>query len=102
MSDPNNEPNSAPQIEMPRYQSHKIVHALKIRAIETILDDDMEPATSLGATITPNEDGYAPFHVDAAYVEKHDPQAGGYYVVYPDGYKSYSPAEAFESGYTLL
>ena len=27
---------------------------------------------------------------------------GGYYVVYEDGYKSFSPAGAFESGYTPL
>ena len=26
-------------------------------------------------------------------------KVGGYYVVYEDGYKSFSPAEAFESGY---
>ena len=34
-------------------------------------------------------------------LKKHDPQIGGYYVVYPgDGYKSWSPAQAFEEGYT--
>ncbi len=27
-------------------------------------------------------------------------EVGGYYVVYEDGYKSFSPAGAFESGYT--
>lgn len=27
------------------------------------------------------------------------PAAGGYYVVYEDGYQSYSPAKAFEDGY---
>ena len=27
---------------------------------------------------------------------------GGYYVRYPDGYESWSPAEAFEDGYTLV
>ena len=30
------------------------------------------------------------------------PEVGGYYVVYEDGYKSFSPAGAFESGYTPL
>ena len=29
-------------------------------------------------------------------------EAGGYYVRYPDGYESWSPAEAFEEGYTLV
>jgi len=27
---------------------------------------------------------------------------GDYYVVYEDGYKSISPAKAFEEGYTLI
>lgn len=36
------------------------------------------------------------------YVAKHKPEVGGYYVVYEDGYKSFSPASAFESGYTRL
>jgi site-specific recombinase XerD len=42
-----------------------------------------------------------PIHVRHDYVHKHKPEAGGYYVVYADGYKSYSPAKAFEEGYTL-
>lgn len=54
------------------------------------------------AIITPEEGGYAPFTVDAAYVRKHQPQVGGYYVVYEDGYKSFSPAAAFEGGYTRI
>lgn len=53
------------------------------------------------AMIHPAEAEYAPFEVDATYLKKHSPQIGGYYVVYTDGYKSYSPAKAFEEGYTL-
>lgn len=83
--------------EMPRYRCHKEVWALKIAAIER------EPRTNLGAaTITPTEQGYTPFRVDAEYMFKHQPQVGGYYVVYKDGYKSFSPADAFEEGYTRL
>ena len=78
---------------MPRYKSHKKVWALKIRAID-IKDDG-------SAVIVPDEQGYAFVEVDAAYVKKHAPKAGGYYVVYQDGYKSWSPAEAFEEGYSL-
>jgi hypothetical protein len=81
-------------MEMPIYDCHKQVHALKIKSIEpSELDDG-------GSTITPEEKGYAPFYVDNDYVEKHEPKAGGYYVVYKGGYKSFSPADAFESGYT--
>lgn len=81
--------------EMPRYKCHKEVHALKIAGIE--------PATADGkTTIIPEDRGYAPFQVDATYMQKHEPNVGGYYVVYADGYKSYSPAKAFEDGYTRI
>lgn len=92
------------QIEMPKYQSHKQVWALKIKAI--VLDSELAKETNRetdgSATITPEEEGYAPFEVDAEYVRKHKPLVGGYYVVYKDGYKSFSPAEAFEEGNTKL
>ena len=83
------------EAEMPRYKSHKEVWALKIKSL--VIDPKSD-----GLLLTPVEEGYAPFVVDAAYVEKHKPQAGGYYVVYKDGYKSWSPAEAFEEGYELI
>lgn len=90
--------------EMPRYRSHKEVHALKIASIEYDLTkahaENRE--TDGSATITPVEDGYAPFKVAGEYVRKHEPKEGGYYVVYEDGYKSWSPAEAFEKGYTRI
>lgn len=93
-----------PQIEMPRYQSHKQVHALKIATINFDRDAAQaeERETDGSATITPAETGYAPFKVDHEFVHKHKPQAGGYYVIYEDGYKSWSPADAFEAGYTLI
>lgn len=89
------------QREMPVYQCHKRVWALKIKEIK--LDGEGEDRESDGsAIITPVEDGYAPFKVPPGYVQKHQPKAGGYYVVYDDGYKSFSPAKAFEEGYSLL
>lgn len=88
-------------IEMPKYQCHKKVWALKIKTV--VIDGEGEDRESDGsATITPEEQGYAPFKVDREYVHKHKPQAGGYYVVYEDGYKSFSPAEAFEDGYSRI
>lgn len=99
---------SADEVEMPRYRSHKIVHALKIKSIVSCVrvgDFDF-PGDHIpnptGALIYPEEAGYGPVSVDLAYMEKHKPQIGGYYVVYPDGYKSWSPAQAFESGYTRV
>lgn len=88
-------------IEMPSYICHKKVWALKIADID--LDSDRAGAenreTDGSAMITPAEDGYAPFKVDAKFIIKHSPEVGGYYVAYKDGYKSYSPAQAFKEGY---
>ena len=92
------------EMEMPKYQSHKQVWALKIKSI--IFDSDLAKEqnreTTGGATITPEEEGYAPIGVDCEYVDKHNPQVGGYYVMYEGGYESWSPAEAFEGGYTKI
>ena len=87
-------------LRMPRYRSHKEVAALKITAIEVNEDGSARLAVA--------EEGFAPVSVDVAYVAKHlrpdiESKVGGYYVVYPgDGYKSWSPAAAFEEGYTLI
>lgn len=94
---PSNEPgaDAAAQIEMPKYQCHKKVWALKIGSVQ--------PVVGGAAIITPADTRYAPFKVDQDYVGRHGPTAGGYYVVYDgDGYKSFSPAKAFEEGYTLI
>lgn len=92
------------QREMPKYQCHKQVWALKIASMDLDLAlavaEDRE--TTGGVWITPGDEGYGKFHVDAEYVKKHRPHVGGYYVVYADGYKSFSPAEAFEDGYTRI
>jgi len=90
---------------MPRYQCHKKVWALKIAQITPKPNPDtsgQSASASYGAFITPADKGFAPIEVTAEYVIKHKPEVGGYYVVYDDGYTSYSPAAAFESGYTLI
>jgi|GEM_PF-687979 len=81
---------------LPRYQSHKKVWALKIK--EIIPPQIGDPKTK----IVPVDSSYALIGVDAEYMAKHKPQPGGYYVVYEGGYKSYSPADAFEAGNTLI
>lgn len=86
--------------EMPKYKCHKVVHALKIAKITALAKiDHPQP---MAAVISPAEEGYAEFTVDENYMEKHKPEAGGYYVVYEDGYTSFSPADVFEAGYTLI
>jgi hypothetical protein len=87
--------------EMPHYKCHKEVWALKIKTITC--DGDGEDRESDGsAIITPAEEGYAPFKVTHEYMRKHNYGIGGYYVVYHDGYKSFSPPLAFEDGYKLI
>jgi len=90
--------------ELPRYRCHKEVWALKIKSIEHL--PNPEPgrcaAASYGAVLTPEDGRYAPFEVSDDYMMKHRPQAGGYYVLYQGGYQSYSPADAFEGGYTPI
>ena len=81
------------QRQMPRYNCHKQVWALKIAALEIHQDRS--------ATIAPAEDGYAPFKTAAGWVDRFrgDDADIGYYVVYADGYSSWSPTKAFEEGY---
>jgi hypothetical protein len=81
-------------VEAPRYRCHKEVCAFKISKIH--MDDNHD------WIITPVESGYLPLHVSDEYIFKHRPKVGGYYVVYKDGYRSYSPPEVFEEGYTRI
>jgi len=83
-----------PQYNMPRYQCHKKVWAFKIKAIY--------PDSNGRWWLRPVDEGYGPIQIDPQYIVKHEPVAGGYYVVYDDGYKSFSPAEVFESGYCKI
>ena len=81
-------------MEMPKYKCTKQVWALKIKSIKVEIDGS--------AIITPEDEGYSPFKVDAEHMSKHAPSAGGYHVCYKDGYRSFSPAKAFEEGYLLV
>lgn len=90
------EPRTYPK-ELPKYRCHKVVHAVKI----WLVNPSPDPAEG-GAMIVPTNSMYEPIFVDHAYMLKHAPEPGGYYVVYADGYRSYSPGRAFEEGYTLI
>ncbi len=86
--------SGTPGNELPKYKCHKEVHALKIALVTRRTD-------GIGS-LAPVSDDYAAVEVSRSYMDKHDPQPGGYYVVYEDGYVSYSPADAFEAGYTRI
>jgi hypothetical protein len=97
----NQDSNSgAASAEMPRYKCHKEVWALKIARAEWIVRKDDGAVT--GYTLHFAEPGYAPIEVSSAWAKRTDSALeGGYYVVYDDGYTSFSPAKPFEDGYTL-
>jgi hypothetical protein len=85
-------------MELPQYRCHKVVRAARILRIDT------HPTMGgLGRLLLEWPDGTTvPWLVPPSYAAKHDPQVGGYFVVYEDRYESFSPAAAFEAGYTLL
>ena len=73
---------------MKSYQSHKVVQAFLINKI----------VRAHATSELHGEDDYV--EVLPEYMDKHQPERGGYYVLYEDGYESWSPAPAFEAGYT--
>jgi len=92
-------PTSAP---LPKWKSHKEVWADKIVKIvdngpncESAMLDDSHVIWHL------SEGTY--IHVSNVLKQRGGPEPlGGYYVRYEDGYESWSPAKAFEEGYTQI
>lgn len=84
----------AEAVGVPKYQCHKQVFAAKIVA-------NLKNVESAGHTIAMEgvDQGWP---VSFDWLQKHKPEVGGYLVFYADGYVSYSPAKAFEEGYTKL
>ncbi len=76
----------------PKYSCHKTVEAFQIAGIAT--DDQPGHLLLTGTPDLPD------VRVTPEWMAKHQPQEGGYFVQYADGYQSYSPAHAFETGYT--
>lgn len=106
------EANANTATPMPAYRCHKEVWALKIKEIEVapkptiaeleaILADDPRRIETPGAIIVPDGQ-FGPIAVTLEFFTKHRPQVGGYLVFYKDGYRSFSPAEAFEDGYARI
>lgn len=82
---------------LPRWECHKIVEAAKITGCRFGLD---------GIVVLVMFEGEA--RVRSDWVDRHAPDedwqklVGGYFVRYADDYESWSPAAAFESGYSRL
>lgn len=79
--------------ELPQYKCHKVVRAGKILATARNPNED---AVFLDVDGVVNKWLFAP----TGWLNKHNPDIGGYLVAYEDGYLSYSPAAAFEAGYS--
>ena len=89
-------------MDLPRYKSHKEVRALKIAAIEFNLDgsarfvpeDKLVRLDSKEGVLTTKPGFYKRWGGSDDDL--------GYYVLYGDGYESWSPTKAFEEGYTKI
>jgi len=88
--------HDATRAQLATYVSHKTVRAAKIRAVTFGYDSKRDRGTTL---LIPEDANLEPIEVTQEYVSKHDPHAPGYFVLYADGYESWSPVEAFENGY---
>lgn len=75
-------------VDLPKFKCHKIVRAAKIIAIDNGTRLDLMP--------------HGVVEAGPSWIREKKAEVGGYYVVYDDGYASYSPAKAFEEGYTVL
>ena len=94
-------PESQAAVALPRWRSHKEVYGDKITKIlpadpqaERSSQDDtgIRWIIACGGIVTVTKD----------LIARGAPSVGDYYVQYQDGYKSWSPAKAFEEGYTRV
>lgn len=81
---------------LPKFRCHKVVQAARIAAIQAFhayIDLVLDPG-----------DGRDQFvhRISHQWMNRHWPAVDGYLVRYEDGYESYSPAAAFESGYRAV
>jgi len=81
-------------MKLPQYKCHKVVGACKIAELSFAPDG--------ACYIVPEDSSIERFTVSTDYRAKHQPQPGGYYVVYEGGYESFSPADVFEGGYSIV
>ena len=77
---------------IPNYRCHEQVKTLKIRTII------LNPRSY---ELHFEDERFVPIVFSAHWVSRLHPEAGGY-VVWHDSHIGYSPAAAFEAGYTLM
>jgi hypothetical protein len=77
-------------IEIPRWRCHK-----EVRADRIVAATPMHWQLACGGSVELS------MELRARVPERTDP-VGGYYVLYDDGFESWSPAQAFNDGYTRI
>lgn len=81
---------------LPLYKSHKTVRALEISSLAP------HAAVDGKYVLTFTDTSYPPMSIAQAMLARYRPVRGDFYVVYEDGYASFSPRKAFVDGYTLV
>ena len=88
-------------VQLPKWQCHKQVWGDRIREILPLTPDSERAGPedtgrrwylACGGVIVETQ----------SLIARQSPDVGDYYVQYEDGYQSWSPAAAFEAGYTRL
>ncbi len=92
--------------EWPQYESHKVVRAARIVSVERrpvgaeLANMSIEQRWALVTImVDPGTGVFEPFQPTMLDMRNHA-EVGAWAMVYPDGFKSISPARAFTEGYT--
>lgn len=85
-----NDPRHIDGMELPQYRCHKVVGALQIANV----GDD--------GAVSFVDERYRPVVCDEKMFARFRPSRGDFFVVYEDGYRSFSPRQAFLDGYTII
>jgi hypothetical protein len=81
--------------QLPEYQSHKVVKG----GVVTAIHSDTNPL-KVNLSVRPGSGiNLITIQTDKTLIDKHKPEIGWYYVLYQDGYQSFSPPDAFVGGY---
>lgn len=84
--------------KFPVYICHKRVQALEIASVGSYELSEFDG--KLRRRLTFKEEGHGPFDAIGDLFTRYVPEPGDFYVVYEDGYRSFSPRKAFLDGYT--
>lgn len=82
--------------DWPKYESHKIVQAAKIVGFDT-----RDTGGRICAMVDPGDGVPVPFKPTVGEMLD-ESNVGDWAMLYPDGYRSISPARAFEDGYSKI